>query len=121
MYLKEGIHGEVEYYEFVGWVEDSIKFMEVMNDDIKIPSDVRAYLLDEVYKQAELQASLGTKDNLDGKFYYSDHYIINRQQELENVAKAADQFSNKLWRSKERQMFIFGPWLGGVYVFKKLY
>jgi len=111
---------ELVTYEFVGWVKDSTKFMEVMNDDIKMPSDVRTYLLDEIYKQAEFQASVGTKDNLDGKFYYPDYYIINRQQDLENIAKASDQFSNKLWRTKEKQMFIFGPWLGGVYVFKKV-
>ena len=106
------------YYKFVGWVKDRSKFMEVMDDDIKIPSEVRKYLLDEVYSQAVTQG-LDKSDGTNG-WEYPDFYLETKQQILEEVAKASDMFSNKLWRTKEKQMFVFGPWLGGVYVFKQI-
>lgn len=119
MYFKEG--NLAEYYEFVGWVKDSTKFMEVMNDEIRIPSDVQKYLLDEVYKQAEKQAKSGTEECPDNHFWYPSCNIIHRQEVLENIAKAAMIFARRFFRTKERQMFVFGPELGGVYVFKKVY
>ena len=91
-----------------------------MNDDRnEISSDVRTYLLDETYKQAEIQAETGTKERLDNGYWYPDYFIAYRQQVLENIAKAAI-YAQKLWRTKEKQMFIFGSELGGVYVFKNV-
>lgn len=68
MYFKEGMMSE--YYEFVGWVKDSTKFMEVMDDEeSKMPSEVRTYLLDETFKQAELQAITGTRETPEKEGY----------------------------------------------------
>lgn len=65
MYFKEGMMAE--YYEFVGWVKDSTKFHEAIDYDAKLPSDVRTYLLDATYQQAELQAITGTKERPDSQ------------------------------------------------------
>jgi len=119
MYFKEG--RLAEYYEFVGWVKDSTKFMEVMDDEIKMPPEVHKYLLDEVYKQAKEQAKKGTKEFPENGYWSPDYHISYRQENLENIAKAAMAFADKLFRPKENQMFIFGSELGGVYVFDKVY
>lgn len=120
MYFKGGNYPE--YHEFVGWVKDATKFMEVMNDEVELSSEVQKYLLDETYKQAEEQARSGTKEFPINGYWHPDYYISNRQECLENIAKAAILLGvNRLCRTKEKQMFVFGPELGGVYVFKQVY
>lgn len=111
----------VEFYEFIGWVKDPSKFMEVVNNDInKLPTEVCKYILDETYKQAEIQAKTGTKEFPENGYWEPDYSIAYRQQRLESIAKAAMEHANKWYRTKERHLFVFGPELGGVYVFKKI-
>ena len=102
MYLK----GD-QYYEFIGW--SSLK----KELDICLEYN-QSNILNDIVIDAELQRE---------KIFetFMEHAAIYRLQELEKIAIQSDFISDILIRNEPAHLFIFGKFLGGVYVFKKVY